>query len=187
MIRNNITSLGERIKSVRKEKKQKQSEFAEALGISQSHLSGIEKDSVKPSLTIIKLICVMYNINEDWLLNGVGEPVKLGNLIDKEGCHARYKGMNSCFESLLNECTNDEDLISLVSAYSYAISMLSYPFDFRDATKTSNYLKLLMSIIDELEKFIHELKVHGISLVTFSYISNINHLISKLPEFYSKY
>lgn len=183
--KNNVLTLGERIKLVRKEKKQKQSEFAESLGISQSHLSGIEKNSVKPSLTIIKLICIKYNINENWLLNGVGEPINLGNLIDKEGCYAKYRQMNSYLENFLSECTNNNDLISLVSAYSYTISILSYPFEFRDVTTTSNYLKLLMNIFDEFEKLIHDLKTNGISLLTFNYISNINCLISKLPEFYN--
>lgn len=184
MINTNNLSLGERVKYVRKETKQKQLEFAESLGISQSHLSGIEKNSVKPSLTIIKLICNKYNINEDWLLNGIGEPIDLGNLISEKACYARYKYMNSCFEAFFKECENADNLASLVAAYSFTVSIFSYSFDFKDKKNTSDYLKLIMNILNELEKLIHHLKYQGVSSATFNYMSNINRFISELPKIY---
>ena len=43
-----MESIGERIKIVRKDNKKNQKDFAEELGISQSHISNIEKGADKP-------------------------------------------------------------------------------------------------------------------------------------------
>ena len=187
---NNLDSLGRRIKFVRKEKKQKQLLFAESLGISQSHLSGIEKDSVNPSPTLIKLICVKYNVSEKWLLNGTGEYRLLGDLCSKEGCNSRYKLITTTAEEMLEICNKDnieENLISYVSAYSYAVTTLTYAFQFKDLEIKTRYLALLMSIYDDLEKYMHSLKCAGVTPNSLSYITRISSNIAKISEFHTKY
>ncbi len=187
---NNLDSLGRRIKFVRKETKQKQLLFAESLGISQSHLSGIEKDSVNPSPTLIKLICVKYNVSEKWLLNGTGEYRLLGDLCSKEGCNSRYKLITTTAEEMLEICNKDnieENLISYVSAYSYAVTTLTYAFQFKDLEIKTRYLALLMSIYDDLEKYMHSLKCAGVTPSSLSYITQISSNIAKISEFHTKY
>lgn len=46
--------IGKSIKKLRKESGLKQNEFAESVGVSQSHLSQIEKGHKKPSLTTLE-------------------------------------------------------------------------------------------------------------------------------------
>lgn len=66
-------TLGERIKLVRKNNKLNQADFASLLGISQTHVSKIEKDVENPSETLLLLISFLFAINIDWLKNEQGE------------------------------------------------------------------------------------------------------------------
>lgn len=68
-------NLNERIREVRKDAKLNQTEFGERLGVSRSVIANIELDLNKTGVpdNIIKLICLTFNINEDWLRTGKGE------------------------------------------------------------------------------------------------------------------
>jgi DNA-binding XRE family transcriptional regulator len=52
-----------------------QKDFATTIGISQGHLCVIEKGNHFPSDTLVMAICHRFKANEDWLLNGKGEPI----------------------------------------------------------------------------------------------------------------
>lgn len=76
--------MHERIKNVRKNNNMTQHEFAERLGVTRSVISNIELDRLaKPEqkASLIKLISKEFNVNEDWLLNGV-EPMFLPTVND---------------------------------------------------------------------------------------------------------
>ena len=62
--------MGLRIKIRRKELKIKQAEMAEALAISNNHMSSIENGRQKPSLDIFIGICKHLNVTPDYLLLG---------------------------------------------------------------------------------------------------------------------
>lgn len=62
--------MGNRIKVRRKELKMKQAELAEALEISNNHMSSIENGREKPSLDIFINICNCLNVTPDYLLLG---------------------------------------------------------------------------------------------------------------------
>ena len=64
------TEMGRRIKLRRKELKIKQSEMAEALNVSNNHISSIETGKQKPSLDIFISICEYLNVTPDYLLLG---------------------------------------------------------------------------------------------------------------------
>lgn len=66
-------SIGERIKTVRLDNGLKQAEFAQRLGIGQTHVSKIEKDRENPSETLIRFISYMFGVNYEWLKEGVGK------------------------------------------------------------------------------------------------------------------
>ena len=54
--------------------------FAEKLGIDRSHISNIERGKREPSSQLIKLICMTFGINENWLQNNQS-PVTWNNSI----------------------------------------------------------------------------------------------------------
>ena len=64
------TEMGRRIKLRRKELKIKQSEMAEALNVSNNHISSIETGKQKPSLDMFISICEYLNVTPDYLLLG---------------------------------------------------------------------------------------------------------------------
>ena len=64
-----MESIGVRIKTARQNLHMKQDQFSSEVGISRTHLSGIENGKDNPSIPLIKLICYKFNINEDWLMS----------------------------------------------------------------------------------------------------------------------
>lgn len=69
--------LCERVRKLRKEHlHMSQTEFGEHLGVSRSVINNVELDLLaRPDqkLSLIKLMCKEFGVNEDWLLNGTGE------------------------------------------------------------------------------------------------------------------
>jgi SOS-response transcriptional repressor LexA len=65
--------IGERIRSIRIDKKMTQKEFAVSLGIVQGFLCAIEKGRKLPSNTLRIALQHQYKINTEWLNTGVGE------------------------------------------------------------------------------------------------------------------
>jgi len=76
---NNI-EMGKRIARRRKQLKIRQNNFAEAIGISNNHLSSIECGKSMPSLDIFVKICSQLGVTTDYLLLGSGR----SNNIPKE-------------------------------------------------------------------------------------------------------
>ena len=68
-----MDTLGKRIKKVIMQNGITMTSFAKELNISQSMVSKMCSDKATPSDRTISDICRLYNINNDWLLNGVGE------------------------------------------------------------------------------------------------------------------
>ena len=66
-------AMNERIKKIRKEKHLTQQQFASALNISRNNIAGYETGTRTPSDAALNNICKTFNINENWLRNGVGD------------------------------------------------------------------------------------------------------------------
>lgn len=69
--------LNERIKKIRKLYRKNQEDFGLRLGISKSAVSSMESARYNITDSLIKLICKEFDINEEWLINGVGEMKKV--------------------------------------------------------------------------------------------------------------
>lgn len=67
-------SVGQRIREIRKEKKLTQQSLADSLGLKQNTVASYEIDRVQPSDRTINDICDKFNVNEQWLRTGEGEP-----------------------------------------------------------------------------------------------------------------
>lgn len=69
--------MHERIRELRKSLKLSQTAFGEKLGVSRSVINNIELNALarpEQKLSLIKLMCKEFSVNEDWLLFG-NEPV----------------------------------------------------------------------------------------------------------------
>ena len=71
--------MHERIRELRKSLKLSQAAFGEKLGVSRDVISNIENNRLaKPEqkLSLLKLICKEFSVNEEWLLNGAEPMIK---------------------------------------------------------------------------------------------------------------
>lgn len=68
-----MTTVGQRVKQIIVYQGSTMTKFAKELNISQSMVSKICSDKAHPSDRTISDICRIFNINKEWLLNGVGE------------------------------------------------------------------------------------------------------------------
>jgi transcriptional regulator with XRE-family HTH domain len=68
-----IMNINERVKLLRKNLKLTQSEFGEKISVAQSYLASIESGKRDVTEKISKLICSLFNVNEEWFKNGIGE------------------------------------------------------------------------------------------------------------------
>ena len=64
----NLTSVGERIKSIRRHHNLTQIEFAQSLEISQGTLSEIESGKAKPSFDVLVRLADKYMVDMNWLI-----------------------------------------------------------------------------------------------------------------------
>jgi len=65
--------INNRLKEIRKSLKINQSEFASKIGMAQSGYSQIETGENTLTDQNIKLVCLIYDVNESWLRSGEGE------------------------------------------------------------------------------------------------------------------
>ncbi|MEO5928786.1 MAG: helix-turn-helix transcriptional regulator [Candidatus Kapaibacterium sp.] len=80
-----MSTLGERVRQLRLQHRLSQQEFAENLGISQSFLSDIERDTKIPGGDTLLSLKRSYGISIDWLLGGELEIFEEGTRMDNSG------------------------------------------------------------------------------------------------------
>ena len=144
--------LHERFKKIRKTLKQTQKQYAEELGISQAHLSGVENGKDNPSMPLIKLVCLKYGVNEEWLINEEGVMFTKDNGFDTvtdEGLNSKYKIMRELFEKTISEQRGD-NLRNIIQAYSHFVSLISMPG--LSEINQKKYLEAIFNINDILEQ-----------------------------------
>jgi len=69
-----MKTIGERIKFIRNNMKINQEKMASDLGVSGSHISGVERSNYKPSRNFLLSICKTYGVDMDWLETGLIPP-----------------------------------------------------------------------------------------------------------------
>ena len=66
--------INKQIATLIQEKGMNKSKFAESINVSPQFISAVCAGTKQPSDRTIADICRVYNVNEDWLRNGAGEP-----------------------------------------------------------------------------------------------------------------
>lgn len=65
--------MNERLKKLRKALDLTQQEFADRIGSKRNTVAKYETEANTPSAAVVSLICREFNVNEDWLRNGIGD------------------------------------------------------------------------------------------------------------------
>lgn len=66
-------NLASRLKQARKSKGYTQDALASAIGVSRGVISNIEYEKTEPQALVIRAICDVLRIDENWLTSGVGQ------------------------------------------------------------------------------------------------------------------
>lgn len=98
-------TIGERIKTLRKELGLTLEKLGEKLGVTKSSLSMIENGKANPGEQTILLVCREFNVNEEWLRNGTGEMFNTSS-------------GNQALDELRKEFNLDDFSIKLIKAFS---------------------------------------------------------------------
>lgn len=122
-------NINTRFKKLRTILKCSQKEFADNIGISRTHLSGIENGKDNPSIPLIKLVCLKYGVNEEWLIDESGsifvKDIDFDSVTDK-GLKAKYNKMKDFFEKMMDTKTG-RNLENVVQMYSDFVSLVTMP------------------------------------------------------------
>lgn len=175
----NTSSIGNRIKLLRKSENLTQIDFANRLLISQSYLSGIENGNETPTDKLLKLICLEFGINEIWLSDAIGEMY-----------------MNICENDksdLLN--ISNEALIKIISMLStksnieygfcaHAIRLLAQILDFGENLNDSSRLLFLIKTEVFMLNFEHMLQV-VLNEDEWSIINNKKNVLNDIDDIIS--
>lgn len=86
--------MNSRLKEVRKTLEMTQEKFAESLGISRTNLTNIELGKIQLTNRLIKTVCSVYKVDEEWIRTGNGE---------------MFTQHDDNFESLLKEAFAEND------------------------------------------------------------------------------
>jgi transcriptional regulator with XRE-family HTH domain len=90
---NNITSVGERIKSIRRHHKLTQIQFAQSLEVSQGTLSEVESGKAKPSFDVLVMISDKYIVDMNWLIMNQEVELQLGLHSDELTLLRNYRNL----------------------------------------------------------------------------------------------
>lgn len=116
-----MSTVGERIRELRKYYKLNQKDFGKQIGISYGHVSNIEKGKDNPSDSVIKLIAMEYNTSEIWLKTGQGKMIDSSEF----GDHITLKDTSDTLMQELSVLLNDSTLTNRQYYVSILYSTLS--------------------------------------------------------------
>lgn len=68
-----MSTIGEKLKDIRKAKGLTQAEFGNNIGFSKQAVSNIENNLSNPSIEFISKLIMYYDVNANWLIVGFGE------------------------------------------------------------------------------------------------------------------
>lgn len=66
-------NINDRVRLLRNQLNMTQTDFGSKISVTQNHLSGVEIGRRDVSERMIKIICLEFNVNEEWLRHGDGE------------------------------------------------------------------------------------------------------------------
>ena len=84
-----MDTINKRIEAVRKSLDLSMDKFGSKIGITRSQINNLEKGANNPAERTIRLICMEFNVNENWLRTGEGQ---MFNELSREEEIAEYLG-----------------------------------------------------------------------------------------------
>lgn len=165
-----MSTIGQRIKELRKHYKLNQTTFGKAVGVSYGHISNIESGKDNPSDSLIRLIAIEYCANENWIKTGDGE--MLNQTFTQE-----HLSLNDSINDVISELA--EILTSSsVSIRTEQVSIMCSILNFFRGNSLINKSKQL-SYLEILNELIHQITRYD-SLLQVTYQRKLTRLDEKM-------
>lgn len=148
-----MTLISDRIKSLRKSEQLTQKEFAKRILISQSYLSGLENGNEVPTNKLIKLICLEFGVNENWLNDGIGD---MYDVVYENEKSVLATVSNLALLKIMTLLATNSNVEYGFFAYSIGAiaDILNQSIFFKDTIKF-DYLELIQNLLMDIERAIH--------------------------------
>lgn len=141
-----MTDIGFRIKSLRKERKITQSEFAKKICVSQSYLSRVENNKELPTDMLLKLISLEYKCSYEWLKQGIGNmEINENDYYDRMSTKKLCQGLKGDFNELCAAIDKVADAPSAIFS-SFIIQALSFILNEENVSVRAVLLECLASL-----------------------------------------
>ncbi len=172
-----MDNIADRIKFLRKDHLMTQMEFAKRLGVTNAHISKIEKGGTVPSDSLIKLICKTFYVNEFWIKNGE-DPI----YIEFEAEEKMTKALETISKMLNSENENIRFLVAEAEAqFSKMINVID-----SDDSQKSIYLRSIikgLSIINKYNDIIKKNLESGQIILEEAYNKNFEDYIEEMETY----
>lgn len=142
-----MSTIANRLKEIRVSQRLNQKEFSKRIGVTNSHVSGLENSISAPSESLIKLICKEFGVNEEWLKTGE-EPMYLEDL--SFYTDRILSESTSLFNKLLS--SKNENVRHHAARLSELFSEITNVNDLDDDNKII-FLDLLINLFSTLKKY----------------------------------
>lgn len=142
-----MNPICERIKTVRQEYCLTQTELAKRLGVTNAHISKIEKGKTVPSSALIKLICKELGLNEQWLISGI-PPMLIEEIEDEHDL--LMTDSTKKFNKILKSSSPSDGLTAALLFRRFADLIDTESLD--DSTKKA-YLEICSTVLNHLEEY----------------------------------
>lgn len=154
-----MSTIGERIRKLRKHYHLSQRDFAKRIDMSDGHISNIENGKDQPSNTIIKLLIIEYGTNETWLRTGEGDMLDNSEYNDYSTLKGSSLTLVQELTELLNNSstTNKELYIDILSSI---ISLIKINKNFSNEEELDR-LEAIRLLLDPLAN--HDLLLQGLA------------------------
>lgn len=137
--------MNERIKFIRKNLGKTQNEFGLLCGKSRRAIAAYEQGAVIPDNSFIQLLCLKFNVNEEWLTLGIGKPFKSENDNLIKEISEKYNLDNLGKQFLINFLElNESDRQTMLQCMSFMINN-------RKSDEEKSYDEKLNQVADELK------------------------------------
>lgn len=137
--------MNERIKFIRKNLGKTQNEFGLLCGKSRRAIAAYEQGAVIPDNSFIQLLCLKFNVNEEWLTLGIGKPFKSENDNLIKEISEKYNLDNLGKQFLINFLElNESDRQTMLQCMSFMINN-------RKSDEEKSYDEKLNQVANELK------------------------------------
>lgn len=150
-----MSTMSERIKQLRKEFNMTQKDMAQGLGVTNAHISRIEKGLTMPSDALIKLIAKSFEVSEPWLKTGEGSMMIYDLWVEADN------NLDRSIQNLNKLLRDSNPIIRLKASQLDAVFHEITSVDYLNESDKIVYLDMLIKLFNEMNSLMTTFKQYA--------------------------